>query len=184
MLRTLADALRSPISVAAGLVAGLAVFALVVWLPNLGLIWSVTTSGSISIGGRIGFLWSSLGAIGTNFTTFGAAVTTAVAVLFGLNVALATRRARLRLAEAGAGGAAGAGGLLLALVGVGCSSCGAVVLSTLLGTGATASLVAGLPLGGEEFGLASVAVLAATLAYSARRASRPDACAVPGAVRR
>jgi hypothetical protein len=177
MLRAIRDALRAPWSLAAGIAAGLAVFVLTVWLPNLGLIWSVVTSGSMSLAGKAGFLWDSLGAIHTNFTPLGAWLTIAAAVLFGLNVAVALHYVRRRAAEARAGGAA-LGGLVLALTGAGCSSCGAIVLSTLFGVGASASFVARLPLRGEEFAIASVLVLAATLMVTARLASRSEACAI------
>lgn len=176
MLRALGAALLSPWSALSGLLAGLSVFLLIVWLPNLDLIWSVVSGGSMSTSGKAAFLWSSLGAIDTNFTTLGASLTVAVAVLLDLNVAVAVRYARRRAAEARAGGAA-LGGVTLALVGVGCSSCGAIVLSSLLGAGAAASFVASLPLGGQELSIASVAALAATLVVTLRKASRPVICA-------
>ena len=178
MLRALWDALRAPWSLAAGLACGLAVFALTVWLPNLGLIWGVVSSGSMSLGDKAGFLWDSLGAIHTNFTPLGAWLTVAAAALFGLNVAVAVHYVRLRAAEARVGGAA-LGGIVLALTGAGCSSCGAIVLSTLFGAGASASFVASLPLRGEEFSIGSVLVLAVTVAVTARLAARSQACARP-----
>jgi len=178
MMRAIRDALRSPWSLAIGLVAALGVFLLSVWLPNLGVIWRVLTSGSFSPGEKIAFLWESLGAIRTNFTALGAWLTGAIAILFGLNVAVAVRYLRRRAAEARAGGAA-LGGVIAALVGAGCSSCGAIVLSTLFGAGATASFVARLPLGGEEFSILSVLILAATLLVTARKASQSPVCAVP-----
>ena len=177
MLHTLAAALLSPWSALPGLFAGLATFALIVWLPNLSLIWSVVTGGSMSFSGKAGFLWSSLGAIGTNFTTLAASLTVTVAILLGLNVAVAARYIRQRASEAHAGGAA-LGGVTLALLGVGCSSCGAIALSSLLGAGAAASFTASLPLGGQELSIASVAVLAAILLSTLRKASRPVLCAV------
>lgn len=176
MLRTVGLALRSPSSALAGLGAALAVFLLIVWLPNLGLIWSVVTSGTMSIADKAGFLWDSLGAIRTSFTSLGAALTVAVAALFGLNVAVALHHVRERAAEARAGGTGL--GVALALVGAGCSSCGAVVLSTLLGAGATSSFAATLPLHGDELSLLSAVVLAATLALTVRSTSRAGSCAI------
>lgn len=175
MLRTIGVALRSSWPALLGLAACAGVLLLAIWLPNLELIWGVITSGSMAPLAKAGFLWSSLGAIQTNFTTTGAWLTAAVAVLAGLNVTVAARYVAQRAAAARAGGA-GLGGILLALIGAGCSSCGAVVLSALLGTGAAATAVARLPLGGQEFTILSVVVLAATLAVTARKASRPAAC--------
>lgn len=177
MLRVTGEALRSPLSVAAGLLAGLAVFLLIVWLPNLGLIWSVVSSSSMSLPDKAAFLWDSLGVLATGFTTLGAVLSVAVALLFSLNVAVAVHFVRGRAAEARAGGA-GLAGVAVALVGAGCSSCGAVLLSTLIGAGATSSFVAGLPLHGDEISLLSVIVLAASLALITRKASQAGACRV------
>lgn len=175
-LRALADVARSPLAVGAGLVAAMAVFLLQVWLPNLGLIWSVVTSDAMSAGDKAGFLWDSLGAIHTNFTVLGAWLAGTVAVLFGLNTAVTVHYLRRRLASGSTGGL-GAAGLLAALLGAGCSACGAVVLSFLVGTAATASFVAELPLGGQELNLLAVTVLAVSLTVTARKLAAPAVCA-------
>lgn len=151
-------------------------FLLIVWLPNLGLIARVVTS-DMSAGEKAVFLWGSAGAISTTFTTLGAWLTGSVALLFGLNVAVTIHYLRQRAIEARAGGAA-LGGVVVALIGAGCSSCGAIVLSTIVGAGAAGSFVGGLPLRGDEFGIVSVLILAATLVLTARRASRPITCSV------
>lgn len=47
-------------------------------------------------------------------------------------------------------------GMLSGLLGVGCASCGSVIISSLIGFGATASVIGVLPLRGQEFGLLGV----------------------------
>lgn len=177
MWRTSLTVLRSGWSLLFVLTGGLVVFALQVWLPNLGLVWSVITSGTMSFGDKAGFLWASLGAIGTNFTTLGAWLAGLVSLLFGLNLAFTVYYLRRGLAARASG--FGAMGVFAAAVGVGCSSCGAVVLSFLLGTGATASVVGLLPLAGQEFNLLAVAVLTAGLGFTIHRLTQPDLCPVP-----
>lgn len=158
--------------------SALVVFALQVWLPNLGLIWSVVVSGSLAPIDKVGFLWASLGAIGTNFTLLGASLAVVVSLLFGLNVALTVAYFRVSLDNRSVG-ALSMAGLLAAVVGVGCSACGAVVLSALVGVTATAAVVARLPLGGQELNLLAVLILVASVAFTARRLSQPVVCAVP-----
>lgn len=170
--------LRSWGSLAMTLAAALAAFVLQAWLPNLGLIWSVVTAGDVALADKARFLWASLGAIGTNFTVWGAVLAITVALLFGLNVAFTVHFVRQRLAARQVTGL-GVTGLLAAVFGVGCASCGAVVLSFLVGTGAAASIVGLLPLGGHEFNLLAVAALAAALAATVRKLARPDACSQP-----
>lgn len=70
-------------------------------------------------------------------------------------------------------------GAAVALLGVGCSACGSVILTSLLGVGATAGLVAVLPLGGAEFPLLASLILAATITHTSRRLLAPEICPVP-----
>lgn len=167
--------LRSWGSLAVALAAALIAFVLQVWLPNLGLIWSVVTTADVGILGKAHFLWVSLGAISTNFTVLGAALAVTVALLFGLNVAFAVHFVHQRLAARDIS-SLGVAGLLAAVLGVGCASCGAVVLSFLVGTTAAASIVSVLPLGGQEFTLLAVAALLAALVVTIRKLARPDVC--------
>lgn len=172
----LLEVARSPVAVTVGAVAAVAVFLFQVWLPNLGLIWSVVTSEVMSPSDKVGFLWDSLGAIRTNFSVLGAWLAGTVSLLFGLNAAVVLHDVRRRV-SLGATAGAGAAGLVAAVLGVGCSACGAVVLSFLIGTTATASFVGLLPLRGQELNLLSVAVLAATFVVAVRKLTRPVVCA-------
>lgn len=67
-------------------------------------------------------------------------------------------------------------GVLTGLAGVGCSACGTVVLSALLGLGTTGAVIRALPLGRLELPLAAVLLLTAALLSTARQAQRPGAC--------
>jgi hypothetical protein len=164
--RQIAATLRSPLDVLLAIAAGASLLAFSVWLPNLGLLWHLTASGHLSVAGRLRLLWSSLGALATNFTPLEAALTVAVSVLFGLTVALTARALRKRTAEQAAGS-------------LGCSTCGAVLLSSLVGAGASASFVATLPLHGLELSIASLLLLATALLLTARSAARSAACTIP-----
>ena len=69
-------------------------------------------------------------------------------------------------------------GIAAGLLGVGCSACGTVVLSALLGAGTTATVIGALPLGGLELPIAAVLLLTAALLATARQAQRSGACQV------
>lgn len=176
--RPVADVLRSPRWAAVALVTAVAVFLVAVWLPNLGLVTDVVFAEDMPVAAKLRFLWSSLGAIGTNFTTAQAGLLVVIAVLFGLNAAVALHTVRQRLRERSAAGL-GLAGLVAGLIGVGCSACGAVVLAGLLGAGTTAAVIRVLPLGGLEFSLAAVLLLTAALLVTARQAHRSQACDLP-----
>ncbi|GAB4327358.1 MAG: hypothetical protein Kow0010_10900 [Dehalococcoidia bacterium] len=178
-LRALRDIVSSPVAMMVGAVAAVAVFLLQVWLPNLGLIGAVVTSGTMSPVDKAGFLWDSLGAIRTNFTVVGAWSAGAISLLFGLNAAATVHYLRRRLAL-DATGAMGGAGLVAAVLGAGCSACGAVVLSFLFGTATTASFITMLPFRGDEFGLFGVLILAVTLSVALHKLGQPVACAPSG----
>lgn len=170
------SAFRSPRWWASAIGAATGLFLLQVWLPNLGTIWSVTSSSSMSLGEKVAFLWASIGALDTSFSVPAAWLVVAISILFGLNLALTITLFR-RHGPMTAGGA-GAAGVAAALLGVGCSSCGAVVLSVLVGTTASASLMAFLPLGGIELDLLAVIVLGFGLYLSIRRLSSSESCTI------
>lgn len=177
-IRPVVDLLRSPRWVAVALVTAVAMVLFVVWLPNLGLVIDVVLAGDVPVAGKLRFLWSSLGAIGTNFTTAQASLLVLIAVLFGLNAAVALHTVRQHLRRR-SGAGLGLAGIIAGLVGAGCSACGAVVLAALLGAGTTAAVIRVLPLHGLEFSLAAVLLLTGALLVTARQAQRSQACDLP-----
>ena len=70
------------------LVTSVAVLVFAAWLPNLGVVWQIGTSSSVSLADKIKVLAGLAGSITTNFTLFSALSLVTVALLFGVNVAL------------------------------------------------------------------------------------------------
>lgn len=162
--------------------SALFVFVLSTWLPNLGLVWQISTSSSIALADKIDVLLSLIGSIGTNFTVFSALSTIAISVLFGVNMAMiayyfGSRRQVLRRAGH-AGAAASLGGVATGLFGVGCAACGAFVLSPILSFIGATGLITLLPFGGEEFGLLGVGMLIFSIVLTARKIREPAVCAI------
>ena len=159
---------------------GLAVFILATWLPNLGLVWQIVASTSVSLADKVKVLTALTGSIGTNFTVFSALSTVAIAVLFGANVATIAYFFRLRrqlVRQAGqAGAVASLGGLASGFLGVGCAACGTFVLGPVLSFMGASGLIALLPFGGEEFGVLGAGMLGFSLVLTARKIGAPVAC--------
>jgi len=153
--------------------AGFLTFA--IWLPNLSFIASTITASTFSLPQKLGILVSSLAALNTNFTPLSRTVTVALALLIGVDVALLTfyLRTRFRL-ERSAG--MSIGGLIAGLLGIGCASCGSLVVATFVGAGATASFLNILPLQGQEFGFLGIAFVLAGIVVTARKIEQPLAC--------
>jgi len=161
----------------AGVLAG-AAFLLAIWFPNLELIGEVWGSGA-RLAVRLGIIFSLLGGIATNFSVLTGSYTVAIALLFGITSAMIVYLlTRKRTAVTGQDIALGAGGVASGVIGVGCAACGSLVVNALLPSIGAAGALAALPLGGEEFGVLSVALLLLSLVLISKKISESTACSV------
>ena len=159
--------------------AALAVFIFATWLPNLGLVWQIIVSSSVSLPDKVQVLVALVGSIGTNFTVFSALATVAIAVLFGINLAMMMFFLRLRRQFIGqGGGATSLGGLASGIFGIGCAACGTFVLGPVLSFAGASALIALLPFGGHEFSVLGLGMLGFSLFLIARKIREPLLCAV------
>jgi hypothetical protein len=158
----------------------LVVFILATWLPNLGLVWKITVSPSVPLLDKVHILASLVGSIRTNFSTFSAVYTTAVAVLFGVNTAMVTYyvklRRRLSRQMGQAAALAGVGGVASGFFGIGCAACGTFVVGPILSFVGATGLIALLPFDGQEFGLLGVAMLGFSIFLAAKKINEPLVC--------
>ncbi len=174
VLHTLGAILRHPAYLVLSLGVAGAMLLLAIWLPNLSLVGDIIV-GSKSVGEKLMYLWRSLGAFQTNFSSLSRVLTVAVALLFGANVSVFVYYVRHRIAVHRSAGV-GIGGMISGVLGVGCAACGSVILSAIFGVGATAGTLAALPLHGQELSIIGVVVLAISLIVMARKAHNPFVC--------
>jgi len=164
-------------------VLAIAAFLLAVWFPNLGLIGQIWGSGA-AFAAKLGITISLLGGIGTNFSVLAGSYTVAIAALFGITSAMIVYLLkRRRTAVTGQDIALGAGGVASGAIGVGCAACGSLVVSAILPSIGAAGGLAALPLGGEEFGVLSVALLLLSLVLISKKIADPTICPAPGGVK-
>ncbi len=154
----------------------LAAFTLAVWLPNLSLIASTLSKANVSLGIKAQLLWGLFESITTNFSTFSATYTIAIAILFGINLAMATYLIRRSRTLEGGEVVAGAGGVVSGMFGIGCAACGSFVATSILSLFGAGGAIALLPLKGGEFGLLSIALLGTSIYFVARRIAAPLVC--------
>lgn len=162
---------------ALALVTAVVVFVFATWLPNLGLIWEIGVSPSVTLADKVMILAGLVGSIATNFTLFSALSLATVALLFGANVATIAYGVTLHRQFGQAGAAWSVGGLAAGLTGVGCAACGTFVLAPILSLAGATGLLAMLPFGGEEFSAAGIVLLTFSLFWTGRRLRPPAACA-------
>ena len=139
----------------------LAIFSIIVWLPNSSLIAKVWLSDGVTWLEKLTFLFTLYAAIGSNFSLFSAISTILIVVLFGVQIALLVyyiKRARVGRKSSGAP-MVGIGGLISGLFGIGCASCGTFIFMSLLTMVGAGGSLAFLPLKGEEFGMIGIGLL-------------------------
>lgn len=181
VLKTLRDILLRPAYLFTASMVAMVVFALAVWLPNLRLIYTVLLSDTIPALSKLKLFVTLFGSIQTNFTIISASYTIAIAILFGVNIALLiyyVRSIREGLKGAKLTGATGIGGLVSGVFGIGCASCGTFILTSVLALFGASGVVAFLPLGGEELGLLGVGLLAYSIYLIAKKLREPLTCEV------
>lgn len=160
----------------AGALALLAVL-FAVWLPNIGLITDIFTASSAPLAAKFGVLMSLLLGISTNFSVLSAGYTIAIAILFGLNIALTVYFLnRQRTLPAKKELAAGFGGIASGALGVGCAACGSLILTTAFSLFGAADVLALLPLRGGELGVVSVLLLLTSLLLMSKKIAVPLTC--------
>lgn len=159
--------------------AGLA-FALSMWLRNLSLIVATFKSPLFGIGDSFLLMLRLLGGIVTDAMTGSALLIITTSLLFGINIGLFVfyiqrKRSLPHLTE----GTSTLGGLVAAIFGVGCASCGTFILGATLSSVGAGGLLALLPLGGHEFLIISVVLLMASIYSLTRSIETSNVCAVP-----
>lgn len=159
-------------------VLALIAFALAVLLPNFELIFGLFSNSSAPFATKISIVLSLLGGIVTNFSPLSAGYTIAIAVLFGVNIAMVVHLVRTRRRLGKKTVAVGIGGFVSGLFGVGCASCGAFLLTAILSSFGAMGLLIYLPLRGGELSLIGVALLIISLALISKKIAQPLICKI------
>ncbi len=161
------------------LITSAAVFAFAVWLPNLSLIVKIMGHPGITLSQKLSLPASLLGSIVTNFTPLSATYTIAIAILFGMNVAMIAYFLKRRIDDVRqAGFGTGFLGITSGVLGMGCAACGSFLLTSILSLSGTSWLLSYLPLAGGEFGILGVILLAISLYLTAEKIQNPAVCKI------
>ena len=152
-------------------------FSLSVWLRNVSLIVMAFTSSLFSFSDRVLLLLRLLNGIATADTALTAILTIGMLLLFGVNIALLIYYfVQRRSLPAAKESATTIGGLVAAVFGIGCSACGTLVLSAMLASVGATGLLALLPLGGGEFLIISIVLLAASIFWISKSIQTSSVC--------
>ena len=181
-LGALQKVFRNPRFVLLAVAVAVVIFLFAVWLPNLRLIKSVVFDSAVSIESKVNLPIQLIGSISTNFTLQSATYTIVIAALFGVYIAMLVYFLKRRIKEVGKekeigqrGVATGFLGIASGALGVGCAACGSFLLTSLSFAGAS-GVLAILPLGGGEFGVIGVILLASAISITAKKIQDPMVC--------
>ncbi|MBM2818014.1 MAG: Uncharacterized protein HW401_604 [Parcubacteria group bacterium] len=178
IFRAFKKVFQKPLYAAIGILTGLTSFVFIIWLPNIWLVAEVLFSSG-SFLERIALPVSLIGTISTNFTALSASFVIAMAILFGMNVAMTAFFIRRRLSSVRQSGTAvGLIGTVIGTLGVGCAACGSILLTTVLAWIGAGALIRLLSMRGEEFGIAGVIILASSLFLTAKQIENPAVCRI------
>ncbi len=148
-----------------------------IWLPNFSFLKHVLGSDLYSISSKANILWNSLWFLKTNFTLLTRTITIAVVVLTGVNMSVLVYYMRRRIAfDYGSG--SGIIGTLSGFFGVGCASCGSVILSSIVGLGTSVSILGLFPLKGAEFGILGIVIIVFSINLILKKIQNPGICKI------
>lgn len=176
-VQALKKVFRKPGYVILALIVSASAFAFAVWLPNFRLIAGIVSSPDIPLASKFEIPIGLLGSITTNFTTLSASYTIAIAVLFGVYIAMAIYFLKRRIKEVGQGGiATGFFGITSGVLGIGCAACGSFLLTSILSLIGAGGALAFLPLKGSELGILGVMLLVIAVYAMAKQITDPTVC--------
>jgi len=179
VIQALQKVFRKPMYIFLALITSLVVFAFAVWLPNIPLIVKVMGHPGIPLTQKLDLPISLLGSIVTNFTILSASYTIAIAILFGVNLAMVTYFLRRRVDDVKQSGiATGFFGITSGVIGMGCAACGSFLLMSILSLFGASWILSFLPLGGGEFGILGVILLTVSLYMTAKQIQNPAVCRI------
>lgn len=174
-MTTLARILRQPKYIVVTILVALMLVAFAAWLPNLHLITKAMTSSTMTLWQKTNLVTSLLGSLQTNFTPLSRNLTIVSATLTGIQLSLLIyylRRSIKIQQEMGISLA----GVAANLLGVGCASCGSVVLTSLIGIGSATTILGILPFRGQEFGFVGIVILLIAISITLHKINQPFVC--------
>lgn len=174
-IKTVITVLRHPAyAIAVILIAAIA-FWVYVWLPNFSFFDKVIFSSGYTLYGKMSLVAASFEYFGSGFSLTEKILTILNAVLIGISLSLGAYYVSNRAAALSLTGLSGLG-IIASLLGVGCSSCGSVLLSSLIGISGAAEFTHRLPFGGYTFDIAGTLLVLASIYFTAHIISKPAVC--------
>ncbi|MBI4117861.1 MAG: hypothetical protein HY453_02165 [Parcubacteria group bacterium] len=153
-----------------------------VWMVHIQTLRYVLWSSIFPFSSKAKIFFYSLGGFFSNFSFIAQVILVITAFLLSINIAMLVhffkKRSKLSLSEQGLPREITPtfSATAVSFLGLGCSACGSVILSSMLGIGTSSFISASLPLYGHEFGLISIALLIWSIAILSQKIASPMLC--------
>jgi hypothetical protein len=147
------------------------------WMRNIKFLGFLLFSSQFGFAAKLKIFEWTFANLALNTTPLRLVLVILAAVLASVNVALLAFYLRKRVAVGREAGTS-AGGLIVSALGVGCASCGSVLLTSLLGFSAGAAALAALPLQGAEFTLVGIGLISVSIVMLAKKIQNPFVCEI------
>lgn len=126
---------------------------------------------------KLRIFWSLILDLRSTFTPSSIILVITLSILSAINISMMvfyTKRRIILQKKAGVGFL----GIIIGFLGVGCASCGSLILSSIFGLSATASFIGILPFQGLEFGILGVVILLTSIYLVAKKIQNPLLCKI------
>lgn len=173
--RVLKEVFARPSSWMTALPITVVMLLLTIVLMNYSLLKFISASGAFNTEAKIRIFTTSLGSFRTRISVPEQIITLATALLAGINASVLAHYFKKRIPLQRAMGVSTVG-ILGSFLGIGCASCGSLLLISLLGLSTAGGFIRLLPLRGMEFGIASILILLFSLFIIARKIESPLVC--------
>lgn len=160
------------------IVITLIIFLISVLILHYGLLVYVFTSGIFGLEAKMQIFWDLLTAIRLNFSFSSIVIMVSLSALLAIDIAIFTFYFKKQMAVRAEAGV-GVFGLLIGLLGIGCSACGSIILSSILGFTTATALIGFLPFAGLEFGIIGIFLLLLSIYLIALKIQASDNCTIP-----
>lgn len=154
------------------------VFLAITLAPNSSFIRVVLESSSMTLGSKISLIGALLTSSFSVFPFFSTTTALLTAILFSVNISMSIFVFRRQVERVRGHGTMGIAGLLSALLGIGCASCGPLLIAGLLPFLGLGSFLPLLPFKGHEFEILGILILIFSVTLLSKEAVKPAVCEV------
>ncbi len=175
VFKSLKEAFSTSRYVIIACVTAFVLWAFALWLTQYKLLAVIVGSDTFTVLEKLRIFLNSFGSFRTQFSGVEQIIVVISSIIAGIDVSVAWFYIMRRVNVARTVGVSGVGFISI-LLGIGCSACGSVLISTFIGLGATASLIRALPLRGFEFNILGLALLFWSLISLINQIAKPEVC--------